>query len=142
MKKILVIICALFQCISLNASILKSVDTDKECTLYRVPNETSPALSDEIIISDKDAYGFSFSDMDIDFKNKIVTIVPVINIVLGLNRPLIAKRAFISNKNSDFKFLINQLNRKLLVFEKICINESNEIIYAKQFEATPTELNK
>jgi hypothetical protein len=142
MKKRLVIICALFQCISLNASILKSVDTEKECTLYRVPNETSPALSDEIIISDKDAYGFSFSDMDIDFKNNIVTIVPVINIVLGLNRPLIAKRAFISNKNPDFKFLINQLNRKLLVFEKICINESNEIIYAKQFEATPTELKK
>ena len=116
------------------ATVTKSFDTDNKCTLYRVPTEASPLEDNEVVILDKDAYGLTIVDLDIDFKNQSVSVQPMINVVLGFNRPLINTRATISNKNPNFKFLINQLNRKLYVFEKMCINSKNEIIYAKQFE--------
>lgn len=123
------------------ASVVKSLDADQKCTLYRVTTEQTPVTSDEIVVTDRDAYGLTFIDMDINFKDKNVTIRPVINIILGLNKDLTSERAIISAKNPDFKYLINQLNRRIFVFEKICINNKNEIIYAKEFESKETNSN-
>jgi hypothetical protein len=120
---------------SSQASTLKSFDSENNCTLYRVPTEESPLTSDDVIVNERDAYGLSIVDMEIDFKSQKVSVQPIINIVLGVNRNLTNKRVTISSKNPEFKFLINQLNRKLYVFEKMCINSKNEIVYARQFEA-------
>lgn len=133
MKKLILLTIVLTSSLS-HALVVKTDDFAQKCTLYRATSEQTPVAEDDVIVSDKDAYGLTFSDMDIDFKSKKVTIQPMINVVLGFNRNLTNDRAFISSKNPEFKFLINQLNRKLYVFEKICISDKNEIIYAKQFE--------
>lgn len=134
--KIIILLACLFRANLASAIVLSSLDSDKKCTLYRVPNEESPILEDEVVITDKDAYGITFQDLEIDFNKKEVSVTTMINIVLGANKPLINGRSIIKEKNPNFKFLINQLNRKFYVFEKICINSKNEIIYASQFEAT------
>lgn len=116
------------------ASVVKSIDENYSCNLFRVTTEETPITQDEVIINTKDAYGLTFVDMEIDFKNQTVSVQPVINTVLGLDKNLIPDRAIISPTNSDFKYLINQLNRRIFVFEKICITNKNEIKYAKEFE--------
>ncbi len=121
---------------SLQAKVVSMKDNDNKCTLYRVTTEETPALDEEIIISDKDAYGFTFQDMEVQFKNQTVTVQPMINVVLGFNRALTNSKSIIKASNPEFKFLVNQLNRKIYALEKVCINKNNEIIYAKQFETT------
>lgn len=98
--------------------------------------------SDEVIVNQKEAYGLSFVDMEIDFDNQSVFVQPTINVVMGLNRPLINGKGIIKADNPDFNFLINQLNRKLYVFEKICIGDNNVIAYANMFENKQDENQK
>ncbi|MBC7537745.1 MAG: hypothetical protein H7281_02925 [Bacteriovorax sp.] len=124
------------------ASVVKGFDAEKSCVLYRVlpaPTDSKVKVklkTGEVIVYDKDAYGLSFQDMEVNFDNREVLIQPTINIVLGFNRPLIQGKAIIEAENPDFNFLINQLNRKLYVFEKVCIADG-KIIYAKMFEDKP-----
>lgn len=119
------------------AKVVKRLDADNACVLYRVaPTDDSGKLKllpDEVIIYDKDAFGLSLQDMEINFDTREVLVQPTINILFGFNRPLINNKAIIAAENPDFNFLINQLNRKLYVFEKICIGDG-KIVYAKMFE--------
>ena len=146
MKKIILLsLLATFAASMASASVVKGLDAEKSCVLYRVvsPDEQGKIKikSSEVIIFDKDAYGLSFQDMEVNFDNREVLIQPTINVVLGFNRPLINGKAVIEAENPDFNFLINQLNRKLFVFEKICINDG-KIVYAKMFEPKPEPTNK
>jgi hypothetical protein len=75
--------------------------------------------------------------MEVNFQKKSVSVDPMMNIFLGMNRRLINSKVTISNKNPNFNFLINQLNRKLYVFEKMCITGKNELVYANMFETKP-----
>jgi hypothetical protein len=127
---------------SASASVVKGFDAEKSCVLYKVlpaPTDSKVKVklkAGEVIIYDKDAYGLSFQEMEVNFDNREVLVQPTINIILGFNRPLINGKAIIEAENPDFNFLINQLNRKLYVFEKICIADG-KIIYAKMFEDKP-----
>lgn len=129
-----------------HAAITKKRDSEQNCTLYKVvnPDENGKLniASDEVIVNQKDAYGLSFVDMEIDFENREVLVRPTINIIMGLNRPLINGKGIIKADNQDFNFLINQLNRKLYVFEKVCIGDNNVIAYAKMFETKPDQIQK
>jgi hypothetical protein len=120
------------------AAVVKTRDADTGCTLYKVvpadDNGKVKVKAGEVVVSIKDAYGLSFQDMEINFDSREVLVQPTINIVLGLNRPLIGKKAIISADNKDFTYLINQLNRKVNLFEKVCITSDNKIAYAKMFE--------
>ncbi|MDO9181909.1 MAG: hypothetical protein Q7U04_05855 [Bacteriovorax sp.] len=122
------------------AKIAQSFDAEKSCVLYRVaPADESGKVilqEGEVIIYDKDAYGISLTDMEIDFAKHEVLVQPTINVIFGFNRALIEGKASIAANNPEFNFLINQLNRKLYVFEKICIYEGF-IIYANMFETKP-----
>lgn len=120
------------------ASVVKGYDTEKGCDLYRVIQaETNgnykPGVG-EVIIYSKEVYGLSFQDMEINFDAREVLVQPTMNIIMGANRPLTATKSIISSDHQDFNFLINQLNRKIYVFEKICIGEG-KIVYAKMFES-------
>jgi hypothetical protein len=145
MNKIL-LLASIFLTISAetHASVFKSFDQDATCDLYRVVqaenNKVVKPGFGETVITDKEAYGLSFLDMEVDFSNHQVLIQPTINIVLGFNRPLIKTKAIIEETNPEFNFLINQLNRKIFLFEKICLRE-NIVIYAKMFE-TKAEIKK
>lgn len=125
------------------AAVVKSRDAGESCTLYKVvsPDENGKLKlnSSEIIVTQKDAYGLSFQDMEVNFDTREVLIQPTINIVLGFNIPLIPSKASIPADHPDFNFLINQLNRKLYVFEKVCITNDNKIAYAKMFEPAPEQ---
>lgn len=122
---------------SINASVVKGYDRENSCDLYRVvqadTNGKIKKRSDEVIIFTKEVYGLSFQDMEINFDNREVKVQPVMNVILGFNRPLTAGKTIISQDNPDFEFLINQLNRKISVFEKLCINDG-KVVYAKFFE--------
>jgi len=141
MKKTLIL--ALLTIISTSgfAAVVKGHDNENACTLYKImPSDSLGKVSladEEVVINTKEAYGLSFTEMEVNFDNREVLIQPTINILLGLNRPLISTKASIPADHADFNFLINQLNRKILLFEKICITQDNKIAYAKMFEENP-----
>ena len=140
MKKTLVVMLMALLTQASFAATIKKRDVDHGCTLYKVispdANGKLKVSQGEIIINQKDAYGLSITDMEIDFANREVLVQPQINVVFGINRPLTEKKAVISADNAEFNFLINQLNRKVYLFEQICISDKNEIEYAKMFETT------
>lgn len=119
------------------AAVVKGFDPIASCDLYRIAeadaNGSIKMDANETIIYGKTAYGFSFSNMEIKFDLREVSIVPMINVTLGINRPLFDSKMTIEAQNPDFNFLINQLNRKVSLFEKICTRDQ-KIIYANFFE--------
>lgn len=119
------------------ASVVKGYDEEKTCVLYRIAQADSDGQiklkPNEVIVSAKEVYGFSFQAMEIDFDSREVLVQVTMNIVMGINRPLLGNKTILSSDHQDFNFLVNQLNRKVSLFEKICIND-DKIIYAKQFE--------
>ncbi len=127
--------------LSFNAfsAVVKSNDAERGCTLFQsvTAEENGNVILQpgQVLVSSKNTYGLSFTDMEIDFDRREVRVQPMINIVLGFNRMLTPAKAIIRQDNPEFSFLINQLNRKISLFEKICINSSNEIEYAKFFPA-------
>lgn len=124
------------------ASVVKGYDKESGCDLYRVIQKDATGKiknkqkSGEVIIYAKEVYGLSFQEMEINFDNREVLIQPTMNVILGINRPLTSAKVVLSSEREDFNFLINQLNRKVSLFEKICINDG-KIVYAKVFEAKP-----
>ncbi|MFA6238352.1 MAG: hypothetical protein WC635_13550 [Bacteriovorax sp.] len=138
MKKLLAItLVTILASSSAFSAVVKSYDTEKNCDLYTVvqPDEKGKIKlkPTEVITYSKDVYGLSFQEMEINFENREVLVMPIMNVVFGINRPLTATKTSISADNEEFNFLINQLNRKLYVFEKVCIGD-NKIVYAKMFE--------
>ena len=138
MKKTIITFLALTFCSASFAAIVKSKDDINNCTLFQViqPDENGniQTAENQSVVFSNDTYGMSFQDMEINFEKREVLVQPMVNIILGLNKQLIGSKAIISAKNDQFNFLINQLNRKILVFEKICIAKNNEIIYANYFD--------
>lgn len=114
------------------ASIVKSADTENQCTLYRsTKDETGDDIRrNEKIVIKKPTYGMSIIDLKIDFENQQVTVMPFVHVALGLDRQLNGKRAIIDRSNKNFDFLVNQINRKVFFFEKICIDREDKLIYA------------
>ncbi len=114
------------------AMVVKSVDQRNGCDLYRVTKteEASEVRSNETIYSKKVVYGIKIENMDIDFRNEEVSVTPIIQVVLGLDKNL-KERVFISGQNKNFKELVNQLNKSLTVFESVCISSDNRLVHAK-----------
>lgn len=141
-KSLLLLACVTLFTSSSFASVVKGHDVENMCVLYRVAQADSNGQiklnPNEVIISAKEVYGFSFQEMEINFDNREVLIQVTMNIVMGINRPLLENKTIISSEHQDFNFLLNQLNRKVSLFEKICINDG-KIIYAKPFEPKSEE---
>lgn len=114
------------------ALVVKSYDRTNGCDLYRVTKteESTEVRSNEVIYLKKPVYGIKIEDMDIDFRNEEVTVTPIVQVVLGFDRPLV-KKVTISGSNSKFKELTNQLNKSLTVFESVCISADNHLVHAK-----------
>lgn len=115
------------------AMIVKSVDQRNGCDLYRVTKteDASEVRSNETIFNRKAVYGIKIENMDIDFRHEEVSVTPIMQVVLGLDKPL-KERVIISGQNRNFKTLVNQLNKSLTVFETVCISSDNRLIYATQ----------
>lgn len=125
------------------AAVVKSFDHENHCTLYQAVAEQENGdvilTTGQTIFSKKRVYGLSFVEMEIDFDKREVSVVPTMNVVLGVNRPLFESKVVIREENPEFTFLINQLNRRLFLFEKMCINSSSEVVYAKYFPQEETQ---
>ncbi len=138
---LLAIFCLGVQSVAFGA-VARSSDRNNQCTLYQsiVADENGEVIlrPDQTLVSSKRVYGLSFIDMEVDFVRQEVRVQPMMNVVLGFNKVLVPAKASIKRGNKEFSFLINQLNRKISLFEMICISASNEIVYAKFFE-TPEE---
>jgi hypothetical protein len=109
------------------------VDQRNGCDLYRVTKteDASEVRSNETIFNKKAVYGIKIENMDIDFRHEEVSVTPIMQVVLGLDKPL-KERVIISGQNRNFKTLVNQLNKSLTVFETVCISSDNRLIYATQ----------
>ncbi len=124
----------IFLSLNANASLVQSKDRENKCTLYRTTSEQAPIKEDETVILEKEAYGITLVNLEIDFAHKTALVQPEVSVVLGLNRKLTESKSKIKADNPNFTFLINQLNRRVLLFEKICISKNNEIVYGNAFE--------
>ncbi len=122
------------------AAVVTSTDNEKQCTIYQAVRENENGqvvIQDgQRLLSKKHVYGLSFSELEIDFDRREVRVQTMMNVVLGLNLMLVPRKSIIREDNPEFTFLVNQINRKLALFEKICVNADNEVVYAKYF---PTE---
>lgn len=138
MKKTLLLgLIALFSTSTFSA-VVTSFDSKNHCTLYRSVSADSNGgmkLGDgETIFLDRDVYGFSIKDMEIDFDRREVLVQPMINIVLGFNKELISSKVKITSDNPHFSSLVNQLNHTVSLFDKICLSHDDKIIYAEGAE--------
>ncbi|MBC7714683.1 MAG: hypothetical protein H7177_15160 [Rhizobacter sp.] len=117
------------------SSVVKSYDAEKKCNLFRVVSETSKAKqNNETVVYAKSVYGIAIENLEVDFDNREAKVNVIMNIVMGLNRPVVEGKATIDENNSQFKVLVNQLNRKLSLLENICISKDNKIVYGKVAE--------
>lgn len=128
-----------------HAFIAKSYDENEACDLFRVVRSDENGIPGKMEINEtlylkNEVFGLSFKDMEIDFEKRLVKVQPVAVVILGYNIPLTFEKVAIMETNNDFNFLINQINRKLFVFEKVCINRHNQISYARMFETQKTEV--
>lgn len=138
MKKVLLVGFITLMSTTSFSAVIKSYDKSNSCTLFKVlstdENGDLKLKEGEKIENDREAYGFSFKDMEIDFERKEVLVQPMINITLGFNKALIAKKVRILADNQKFNFLINQLNRNLLLLESVCISRDQTVVYSTMFE--------
>lgn len=138
MKNLSIVIIGILISTQAMSAVVRGFDFENNCNLFRVvPVDESGKIvkgDDEIVINSQDTYGLSFIDMEVNFNQREVTVKPIMNIVFGINRQLVNGKVSIEEKNPDFNFLINQLNRKVFLFEKMCITDDNKVIYAKYFE--------
>lgn len=117
-------------------SVVKSYDQAKSCNLYRVVNETTkPKQTNESVVYAKEVYGLALEDLEVDFDNREAKAQVIMNIVMGVNRVIVAGKSSMEETNPQFNFLINQVNRKLSLLEKICLSGDNKIIYAKSMDS-------
>lgn len=123
-------------------AVATSTDVENNCTLYQAIAENDQGQvvlqPNQRLFSSKRVYGLSFLDLEVDFDRREVKVQTVMNIVLGLNRNLVSVKSVIRESNPDFRFLVNQINRKVNLFEKICVSADNEIVYAKYFPTDDT----
>lgn len=120
------------------SAVVKSYDADHACTLYRVttedPGTKIKMAANETVVFSKAVYGLTFQNMEINFDNRDVKVQVTMNVVMGLNKPLVTPKSTISPDNSEFTTLVNHLNRKLNSLEKVCLSTDNKVVFAKQFE--------
>lgn len=111
-------------------AIVTSHDGKHSCTVYRATSEEQPKLASEGVVEPRNVYGLTIKNILIDFDTKTVSVEITKRIVLGFDRPLLEQRAEIKASNPNFKYLVNQLNRDLFTFDKVCITDQNELIWA------------
>ncbi len=113
------------------ASIVKTFDAKKGCNLYRLELETDKAREKgEKIVYEKAVYGMTFEDMEIDYDKREARVQVMINVVMGFNRN-IGEKSSIEERNPESKKLVNLLNKKLTILEKVCITDDSKIVYVK-----------
>lgn len=131
MKTLLVIGLIAFSSSAFSA-VYKSYDSNASCNLYRVVN-TDQVQDEDVLVYAKNVYGISFENLEVDFANREAKVQVMLNVTLGFNRSLLEKKSTISADNVNFTNLINHLNRKIKLFENICITDENQIVYANEF---------
>ena len=143
MKKfILITLSALLTSLNSFAEVVTSLDNENSCIVFRVPTEKLPIQTNEKLVIEKPVYGLSLKNAKVDFEKNLVEVDVLVRIVLGINFNLTKKPVVIKAENKNFEFLVNQLNRSVFLFDKVCITESNELVWATFFETEPATPNE
>jgi hypothetical protein len=129
MKHVLLLLVLSFSYVSYGA-IVVSADTKNKCTVYRVTSPEEAKAKLENVVEPRELYGLTIKNLKIDFETKSATVEITKRIVLAFDRPLLENRVVIKAENPNFDFLVNQLNRDLFTFDKVCIRNSNELVWA------------
>ena len=122
-----------------SAAVATRRDQENNCTLYQAVSEDDNGHvvleEGQRLFSSRRVYGLSFLDLEIDFERREARVQTMMNVVMGLNRMLVPQKSVIRADHPEFTFLVNQVNRRVALFEKICISDENEITYARFYPA-------
>lgn len=133
-KSILFVLASLSLMSSINAAVVSSYDMNKGCTVYRSTTETKPALEHELMVLNKNVYGLSLQNMEINFSKKEVSFDLMALVVMGINRRVTNDVVTINEKHPEFKTFTNQLNRKIQLIESVCLDGANQVQSFSFFE--------
>lgn len=133
-KSILLLAISLSAMASTDAAIVSSFDMNKGCTQYRTTTETKPILAHESMVLNKNVYGLSLQNMEIDFNQKSVNFDLMALVVMGINKRITNDSITITEKNPEFKVFTNQLNRKIQLLETVCLDGANQVHSFSFFE--------
>ena len=125
--------------LSSQALVLSSFDEVNNCSLItvlkKVKNQDGDRVyprdisSDETVISKKSSYGIALEDIKVDFDNKLVSANLEIRLVLAKD---IDQTIQIKSDNPKFNELISYHNHSLNLWDKVCLDSDNNLIYAIQ----------
>jgi hypothetical protein len=119
------------------SSVARSYDSEHGCTLYRSVQDTDEAPGKlnpgEVIFVNKHVYGMSLSNLEINFDAREAKADINVNVIFGINQKLLADKSSITEENPHFTNIINQLNRKVDLMEKVCLSSDNKIVYTTNF---------
>lgn len=119
---------------SLQAAVVMSKDVVDKCENFRVTTDLTPKKQNEVMILDKDVYGLSTQNQEIDFENRVLKVDLMALVVFGLNRNLKGDKIRITDGHPEFINFSNQLNRKIMLLEEVCLSKNNEVIKFKYFD--------
>ena len=136
MKKIIVMFSFLLINTSM-AKVIKSYDSNKECTLYsilaKVENDNGDIVYERELRSDESEHsqlylrGFSLEDLKVDFKNDEVTASLRQHIVARFDKPLAQVK--IKSSNKELNKLLYYHNRNIRLLSSVCIDSDKNLIY-------------
>lgn len=146
LKQITLASLILLSSLSAFSDVVKSEDLENHCTLYELGTRDEAGVTQlkegQTLVSKNNLYGFSLKDLEVDFESKVVKVNLIQNIVFGFNKSLFPEKVTITPENKDFSFLINNLNRVIHLFDRVCVTSENKLVYAKFFETQENAANK
>jgi len=135
--KTLLTLLSLLTILNTNALVLTSFDSANDCKLITVLKKVKDENGDrkypreltdnETIISKKSSYGLALENIKIDFENKLVSANLEIRLILAKD---IDQTIQIKSDNPNFDELISYHNHSIVLWDKVCLDSDNNLIYA------------
>lgn len=136
---------ALIASLNAHSMITRQYDRASDCELYSVVNKERNSNGDyvlerqlkasETVVDDRTHYGLETKNLSIDFDQRKASFEIISQVAFGFNKNLLESdgaQVSISADNAQFGQAINQVNRKLFSFSKVCLDQNNEVIYLKE----------
>lgn len=140
-----IVLLAFIASVNANALITRQYDQSRDCELYSVLAKVRNGNGDyvlerevranETVVDDRGHYGLESTNLSIDFDQRKASFEIISQVVFGFNQNLLeteGTQVSISAENPQFDQAINQVNRKLFSFSKVCLSQNNQVIYLEE----------
>jgi len=114
------------------ASIVSTWDAQNNCQIYRATSADLPQQTGEIMVDNRNFYGFTLKNLAINFDQKTAQMDVIKRIFFGFDRSLLEGPVTIHASNPDFQKTINRLNNSISVLNQVCVTQQNELIWTEK----------